>query len=466
MLREAKAGSAEEIEQKIRGVIARYSMLPPGCAVVAGFSGGADSAALTHFLFTHREEYGIRVLAAHVNHGLRETADRDEEAARRFCAERGIPFFVRRADVAALARREGLCAEDCGRRVRYAFFRELAGDGNARIATAHTASDNAETMLMNLVRGAGTHGLSGIPPVRGAIVRPLLGLTRAETEAYCAHYRLPFVQDETNFEEDYARNRVRLGAVPVLRTLNPSLENAMLRAADLLREDDALLTAQAKEALGRARCGGGWDLAALRALPAPLLSRALMLAVAETGPSRLTRANVEAMMEAVLHGGGTVVAGGIQILAKGNTLFAQRPDASISGFCVPVNPRGTLLPDGRTLRIRPLTEREAENPQKFYKFVFHNPGNYDTIQNNVVARTRRPGDSFRPAGRGLSKPLRKLFSEAKVPPLERDRRLVLEWKPDGELVWVEGLGASQAWSAGGRTAGVFLVEIENEGAEN
>ncbi len=267
MPRDAKAGPAEEIEQKIKGVIARYSMLPPGCAVVAGFSGGADSAALTHFLFTHREEYGIRVAAAHVNHCLRETADRDEEAARRFCAERGIPFFVRRADVAALARREGLCAEDCGRRVRYAFFRELAGDGNARIATAHTASDNAETMLMNLVRGAGTHGLSGIPPVRGSIIRPLLGLTRAETEAYCAHYRLPFVQDETNFEEDYARNRVRLGAVPVLRTLNPALENAMLRAADLLREDDALLTAQAAEALARARRGGGWELAALRALP-------------------------------------------------------------------------------------------------------------------------------------------------------------------------------------------------------
>ena len=195
-------------------------------------------------------------------------------------------------------------------------------------------------------------------------------------------------------------------------------------------------------------------------------SGALMLAAAEAGPSRLTRANVEAMREAVLRGGGTVVAGGIQILAKGNTLFAQRLDAAISGFCVPVSPEGTALPDGRTLRIRPLTEREAENPQKFYKFVFHNPRNYDTIQNNVVARSRRPGDSFRPAGRGLSKPLRKLFSEERVSPLERDRRLVLEWKPDGELIWVEGLGASQAWSAGGQTAGVYLVEIENEGAEN
>ncbi len=461
MRREAETVSA--IEQKIKGVIARYAMLPPGCAVVAGFSGGADSAALTHFLFTHREEYAIQLTAAHVNHGLREAAGADEEAARSFCAERGIPFRCLRADVAALAGERGLCIEACGRQVRYDFFHSLLGEDGGRIATAHTASDNAETMLMNLARGAGTHGLGGIPPVRGAIVRPLAALTRQEVEVYCAHYGLSWVQDETNFANAYARNRVRLAAVPALRTLNPALEGAMLRTAELLREDDELLEAMARSALEEAKRGGGWDLAALRRLPRPVLSRALIAAVQEAGPARLTRENVEEMMRAVLCGGGVTVAGGIQILAKGNTLFAQQPGGENEGFCVPLSGGEARLPDGRVLRIRPLTREEAENPQKFYKFLFHNPGNYDTIQNDMVVRTRLPGDRFRPAGRGVSKPLRRLLAEAGVPPASRGRVLLLALRDSGEILWAQGLGPCEAWSAGGRTDGVLRVEIENEG---
>ena len=202
MPREAMKTAVRKTEEKIERVIARHRMFPPGCAVVAGLSGGADSTALTHFLYTRRARYGIVLIAAHINHGLRgEEADADEAAARRFCADRGIPFRVFHADVAALAREQGLCLEDCGRRVRYGFFRSVLqeqGCALGRIATAHTASDNAETILMNLARGAGTHGLRGILPVRGQVVRPLLALTRAEVEAYCACYGLPFVQDASN----------------------------------------------------------------------------------------------------------------------------------------------------------------------------------------------------------------------------------------------------------------------------
>ena len=463
MPREARETAVRKTEEKIERVIARYRMFPPGCAVVAGFSGGADSTALTHFLYTHRARYGIVLIAAHINHGLRgEEADADEAAARRFCAELGIPFRSLRADVAALAREQGLCLEDCGRRVRYAFFRSVLqeqGCALGRIATAHTASDNAETMLMNLARGAGTHGLRGILPVRGQVVRPLLALTRAEVEAYCASYGLSFVQDASNDSEAYARNRVRHGAVPVLRTLNPALEDSMLRAARLLSEDDALLTEQAQAALDAARHGGGWDLRALRKLPSPLLSRALMAAARSAGASRLTLEQVDAMARAVHEGGGVCVAGGIQILARGNTLFAQSPPAEEeTGWCVPLRKGEALLPDGRCLRLRPANRAEAENPQKFYNFLFHNPADYDTIQNDLFVRTRRPGDRFRLPGRSFTRPLRRLLAEAGVPPAERDSCLLLGQKGREELLWAEQLGPGGEWAGEGALWRVEIIE--------
>ena len=215
MNRENSAPTEELIWQTVR----RYSMLTGAERVVAGFSGGADSMALVHFLW----QAGIPLLAAHVNHGLRgKASDADEECVRRFCAERQIPLRVLHADAAKAAaeRREGI--EAAGRRIRYGFFESLCGPGD-KIATAHTLSDQAETVLLHLVRGSGTKGLCGIPPMRGRVIRPLIGLTREQIEEYCTRYALPFVTDASNFSREYARNRVRLDIIPALKEMNPSL---------------------------------------------------------------------------------------------------------------------------------------------------------------------------------------------------------------------------------------------------
>lgn len=160
----------EEMQQilgQIKGVIAEFGLFPPQGRVIVGLSGGADSMALTHFLVYHTN---LQVLAAHVNHGLRgSAADQDEEVVRRWCEENGIPLRVLHADVKQQARERNLGLEECGREVRYAFFQELADRGTDRIATAHTLSDQVETVLLHLTRGAGLRGLCGIPPVRGRL---------------------------------------------------------------------------------------------------------------------------------------------------------------------------------------------------------------------------------------------------------------------------------------------------------
>ena len=264
------------IEKKIEGVIVRWNMLPPGCTVVVGLSGGADSLTLTHFILKYAETRHIHLTAAHINHGLRgKEADGDEDFVSRWCGENRVELKILRADVRALAAEKGEGLEECGRNVRYDFFRSLSGT-NGKIATAHTLSDSTETVLMNLAKGAGMRGLRGIPPVRENIVRPLIGITRAEVEAYCAHYGLHYVTDSTNFEEEYERNKIRLGVIPVLREINPAFESAVFAMTGRLSEDDAYLTSLAREQLAGAVCPGGYGLDRLRKMPVPVLARAIV----------------------------------------------------------------------------------------------------------------------------------------------------------------------------------------------
>ena len=265
----------EEMQQilgQINGVIAEFGLFPPQGRVIVGLSGGADSMALTHFLVYHTD---LQVLAAHVNHGLRgSAADQDEEVVRRWCEENGIPLRVLHADVKQQARERNLGLEECGREVRYAFFQELADRETDRIATAHTLSDQVETVLLHLTRGAGLRGLCGIPPVRGKIVRPFLRVTREQVEAYCRFYHLPYVTDQTNADRGFARNRVRLDVVPALKAVNPALEREIAGMTARLARDEAYLQEEAQRAVERAKTPNGYSRTELAALPTAILVRA------------------------------------------------------------------------------------------------------------------------------------------------------------------------------------------------
>ena len=221
------------------------------CAV----SGGADSMCLLHLLSALAEEGGFPVAAAHYNHGLRGA---DSDAGRRLCGRvvrrAGHPLLVGAGDVSGEAELRGLGVEETARQLRYEFLRRTAEElGCDRIATAHNADDNLETLLLHLVRGAGLHGLAGIPPRRGEIVRPLLTTARADIMAYLDEHRVPHVEDSTNTDEAYARNRIRRQVVPVLRQLNPRLTESAAETMGYLRADDDYLNAQAAAACRAAR---------------------------------------------------------------------------------------------------------------------------------------------------------------------------------------------------------------------
>lgn len=215
-----------------------------GDKILVGFSGGADSVCLLHYLYTNREKLGIEVMAAHINHGLRgNSADNDERFCKDFCEKRGIAFFSQRVDVKAVAKQTGISEETAGRKVRYDFFNKICTDyGINKIATAHHKNDLAETVVMNFIRGAGIKGLSGIPQIRGNIIRPMLDMTRNEVENYCKEYNLDFVTDETNFENIYRRNKIRLDLIPYIqKEFNGGFVNSVTENAKSISDDNAFI---------------------------------------------------------------------------------------------------------------------------------------------------------------------------------------------------------------------------------
>lgn len=207
-----------------------HDLLPRDGLILVALSGGPDSVALLHFL----KAQGFLVAAAHFNHHLRDTARRDAQFCRDLCRDWGVPFFTWGARVGEMPGN----TEANARAARYGYLERLAAGLNAaRVATAHNANDNLETVLMHLTRGCGLQGLCGIQPRRGKLVRPMLHTTRPAIEAYLAREGLDYVTDETNADDRYARNRLRHQVIPVLESLNPRVVEAAARMTDYLRED-------------------------------------------------------------------------------------------------------------------------------------------------------------------------------------------------------------------------------------
>lgn len=248
MTKKNKASALRSAKKTLR------AWFPDGASVLAAVSGGVDSMCLLHLLMTWGAERGFQVTAAHFNHRLRgAAADRDERFVQDYCREHGVPFLSGSGDTQTLAENEGKSLEEAGRILRYAFLRSAAEQaGCPWVLTAHHADDNAETMLLNLIRGTGSAGLGGIPARRDGICRPFLDVTRAELLEYAAENEIPHMEDETNGTDEASRNVIRHRILPVLRELNPRAVENMARTAGILREENRLLETLAEQATAAA----------------------------------------------------------------------------------------------------------------------------------------------------------------------------------------------------------------------
>ena len=422
---------------KLASFADKYGMFPPrGGVILAAVSGGADSVCLLRALLELSKERGFKVSCAHFNHRLRkEESERDERFVRDLCEKLGVPFYCGGADVRAAAAERKAGIEETARALRYEFLHETAGQcGASVIATAHTADDNTETVLLNLARGAGTKGLAGIPPVRDNIIRPMLCVTRGEVLEYLKSRGQDYVEDSTNFENVYARNRIRHAVIPVLQDLNPRLHSAVFHASRLLREDDRYLTELAR-AFYRENCPGGRiPCEKLLTLPYPLSSRVLRLASGIPLSCERTDAVLE-LCGKNLASAELSLPGATAIIEYGALRFVQGTEEPLSFEPVTLAPGQTAEIPELGLRV---TLRETICPEKihnsFNNFLF----NFDSVYGMIVIRPRQSGDKIALSGRNGTKSLKRLFIEEKIPKLAR--ALVPVVADDKGVLAVYGIG--------------------------
>lgn len=428
-----------------------HGMLPEDGKILVACSGGADSVALLRLL---RELPGLTVTCAHYNHCLRGAeSDRDEAFVRALCEKLCVPFYAGRGDVASYARDHGLGVEEAARVLRYAFLRETAASiAISRIATAHTADDQAETVLFHLLRGAGAAGLSGIQPVRAdGVIRPLLAVRRAELAEYLTAIAQDHVEDSTNADEAYSRNYLRRQVFPLLTAVNSAAVEHVCAAAERLRADEEYLNGLAGDFIQVHRGeDGGLPVSRLSALPDCVALRVLRRLCSGADHAQLARVlslcRSENRRAALALPGLTVHREGDRLLFGPELTPAPLPRRALI-------PGGTLVlsETGQALRWTDGTIC-PKIYNSFNNFFFQSEKLYGII--NVA--TRMSGDRIRLAGRGCTKEIRRLYSEAGLSAAERVRRLVLS--DERGPIAVQGFGAAERCAARpGETA--LRVEI-------
>ena len=458
---------------RVEDFCTREGLLQPGAPLrlAAAVSGGADSMALLLLLRQLQPRFGYTLSACHVNHGLRgQSADRDEAFVREECARLGVPLRVFHA--AELAPPPAHAGEDWARRLRYTAFAQLQGQGIDAIATAHTANDQAETLLLRLARGTGLHGAGGIRPRRGCYLRPLLCLSRAETEAVCRAEGQPWATDETNDTDAYARNRLRHSALPALESTNAAAVQNLARFCEKAARADAYLAAGAAKLLAAARLPGAdpaWQLAPLQAADPLLLETALHSLVAPVRDAE--EKYVQLLCAVVRQGSGAVQLTGQVRFCAGNGCLRQEtlPDAlsrqpESAPQQVPFLPEKQpefRLHGGWKGKAELLTADFEEKIQVVHKKDLKNRADYariTTLYAGLVLRTRQPGDVYRPAGRAVHNRLRKWMNEADIPAQQRDTLPLLA--AGSEVLWVCGGGFAEGLAPDETTTQILQMEQE------
>jgi len=456
-----------------------------GTGLVVALSGGADSTALLYLCRSVlADEFQVKLTAAHLDHGLRgPEGQRDREAAEAAAAGLGVPFVWERRDCRALADHRSMSLEEAAREARYDFLINVCREAESGVlATGHTADDNAEVMLLNLFRGAGPAGLSGIPPVRKhgeiSIIRPLLGFRREELKAFLTEKRISWIEDSSNLDMAFTRNRIRHDLLPELeREYNPGVKTALIRTADIIRREEAAwseVMAGFKEQVGWRESEGRalMEVSRLAALN-PAFQRRLIRAAVEAvsgGTRALSYDHIEAALKLTRAaaaspqtGQALNLPGRLDVRVEhDNLVFGYRlaRGKPVFRYILPVPGRITLTEIGLTLSAE-ILEDDIIDPSRHtgWRAVL-NPA---ALSPPLVVRNPEPGDRFRPLGLKGTKKLQDFFTDAHVPAQKRAETPVVA--DSVGIVWVGGFRIAERVRVRPGSGKAVLLALEPAGRD-
>ncbi|WP_276357755.1 tRNA lysidine(34) synthetase TilS [Cohnella caldifontis] len=450
----------------------------PDQTVIAAVSGGPDSMALLHLLMRMAERQPMRVVAAHVNHRFRGAeSEAEAELVRQAASDWGAGFETASIDVPSYIEETGLNAQSAAREKRYDFLKRTAeAYGAGQILLGHHADDQAETVLMRVLRGTGVGGLAGIPYRRKEenveLIRPLLRITKRELLSYCERNGVPFAVDSSNLKRDYFRNAVRLDAIPWLERYNPRLKESLIRLADMAAADDDYLEREASARLGSVatRDGYGFRLKRRRfrglhvALQRRLIKLILRYSSDPWHPAQYRQ--IEEVLEAAADESHTVgrmdLGGGWVLVREYDEVYIGPPYPSEAAYRYEVGgfPRTLALGEGRSIRFErmdgALTSLPTDRREAFFDEA--------ALELPLAVRTRQPGDRMEPAGLNGSKKVQDMFVDAKIPRSKRDGWPLLA-DASGRILWIPGLRRSVIAQVGPDTRSTIRVSFLSDGSD-
>ena len=457
---------------KVKETINKYRMLDRGDKVLVAVSGGPDSVCLLSVLHALAKDLELTLHVAHLDHRFRgEESASDARFVAVLARDMGIAATSESRDVPAYCAERGLSAQAGAREVRYAFLQQCAKATNAqRVAVGHTANDQAETLLMRLVRGAGISGLSAIPPVRENIIRPLIGTTRNEVLAYLHEQGIDFRTDPSNEKPLYTRNRIRHEMLPVLERFNPRIIETLATEAFLLRDENEAVEATLPATLQKVLSAKGESVRIRReqfndllpALRRRVLRKAIELVAGDDAVDLSWIRTGEALgfMAEAQSGRSMEVPGGLFLEREYDDLVIRAREQE-TVFCVPLAvPGETVVPVSRlvieTVVLDTLPDPGADGGNYLWQAVI----DYDKMSLPLYLRNRRPGDRFCPAGMGgRSKKLQDYFVDEKVPKMRRNAAPLLASEQD--VVWIMGMRTDGRFLPGPGTRKFLVLTVRN-----
>lgn len=455
----------------VRKTIKRYNLIDRGDKIVVAISGGPDSVCLLHVLHSLMNEFKLELFAAHLNHNFRGIdAQMDAQYVAKFCEELNIISFVKSMDVPKYAKEHGLSSEEAGRVLRYEFFDEVVERvGANKIAVAHNQNDQAETVLMRLLRGTGIQGLTAIHHGRGRIIRPLLNVSRKEIEDYCLIHNLSPRTDETNLEPIYHRNKIRLELIPYIQGhYNPNIIESLAKTAEILKKDNDFMEEAAWEAYRQVKIDsreGCLELSiqGINKLHHALQSRVFRLTTEElVGKKEALEYkhinNIIELLQKNETGKKILLPMGIIVKTSYNKIIFTTEDKGDEGaFYYELLQEGSRAIDeikGEvTTKVLMRSDIKAISRDKYIKYF-----DYHKVTRQLNVRSRREGERFWPLGLVGSKKLKDFFIDYKI---DREKRNEIPLICDGdEIMWVVGYRISENYKVTNETTKILAIEYK------